>query len=292
MFLIKVLYSKASALVPSVSHVTLRKTAVGSDSKISVIIPTRDRVEFLEACLESLGLGLTDQNLEVIVIDNQSVQKSTLDYLQAQSDLRRIKVIPFNEKFNFSRIVNFAVKQARHDLVLVLNNDATLLTGLWLDSITTALADPKVGAIGAVQFSSSGELRENGVSFFRCGLASGMNTSIFESDVYSVVPAASFAAAAFRREVFNQIGGLDEFFSEGLNDLDFCVRLRIAGLHIVTNREFAIVHNEYGSRDRVSSFPGFIKASAATIRFAWKWGYLVSTLNEISVNPSPEVRKK
>ena len=266
----------------------MEKTAPWSVSKITVIIPTRDKVEFLRSCVKSLKLKQTARNLQVLILDNQSVQESTLDYFKTEAASLGIRVIPFNEEFNFSRIVNFGVEQAQYETVLILNNDASLRIGGWLDAISEALAQPGVGAIGAIQFSSNGDLRENGLAFFSRGLASGIKISPCNSEDFSIVPATSFAAVAFRKEVFEGIGGLDEQFKEGLNDLDFCVRLRLAGFQIVTNRKFSITHDEFGSRDRPSSISGFMKATIANFRFSWKWGFLESSINHLSLNPSPD----
>lgn len=116
---------------------------------VSLIIPTRDRVDLLRRCVEGV-LGKTAYpNFEVLVVDNQSVDPDALAYLEQLAKLPRVRVLRYAKRFNFSALNNFAARQARGEVLCLLNNDTEVITPDWLTEMVSHLAQDHVGVVGA-----------------------------------------------------------------------------------------------------------------------------------------------
>ena len=98
---------------------------------VSIIIPTRDRLDLLSRCIASIETYTTYPTYEIVIVDNDSVEQHTLDYFQQTSH----RVIQFGGDFHFSRMMNAAVAQVSGDLVLFLNNDIEVLSAEWLNAL-------------------------------------------------------------------------------------------------------------------------------------------------------------
>ena len=132
----------------------------------SVIIPTRDRADLLEQCLESLWRTTASARangllLEILVVDNGSVEPETAALLKKWRAY--IQVMVSDEAFNWSRLNNLAAARARSDLLLLLNNDIEALTPGWLESMASQAFRPVVGAVGALLLYPDGTIQHGGV---------------------------------------------------------------------------------------------------------------------------------
>lgn len=102
--------------------------------KVSIIIPMRDSVDVTKRCIESLFKVNTYKNFEIIIADNQSRKKETLDYLNMLiTSYKNVKVVRINDEFNYSKINNFATKHASGDFYLLLNNDTEVKSPDFID---------------------------------------------------------------------------------------------------------------------------------------------------------------
>jgi glycosyltransferase involved in cell wall biosynthesis len=94
---------------------------------VSIIVPTRDRVDILKNCIESIQEKTDYENWEIIVVDNQSVEFETLAYFDQIKTSSRIKIIHYEKSFNFSALNNFAVQFAQGEVLALLNNDVEVI---------------------------------------------------------------------------------------------------------------------------------------------------------------------
>ncbi len=131
---------------------------------VSVIIPTRDRADLLEACLKGLFENTAPADLDVVVIDNESAEPVTLALFSRYEKTGRIRRIPLPGAFNFSRACNIGVDAARHDLILLLNNDVEPIDYHWLEYLAGELDDPAVGAAGNLLLFPDGFVQHGGVT--------------------------------------------------------------------------------------------------------------------------------
>ena len=118
---------------------------------VSVIVPTRDRAELLEQCAEGV-LRRTDYGeLELLVVDNDSREPGThalFDRLQDEHP-RRVRIVSHAGPFNFAALNNTAAKEARGEVLLLLNNDVHVIDSGWLREMVAHAMRPDVGAVGA-----------------------------------------------------------------------------------------------------------------------------------------------
>lgn len=231
--------------------------------RVSVIIPTRDRVDLLSPCIEGL-LHRTDYpDLEILIVDNGSVAQETFDYFRLLEADGRIRVLPMEGPFNFSRLNNAAARAATGSMLLLLNNDISMLEPDWLLRMVAEANRPDVGAVGAKLLYPSGLVQHGGVVLGLKGLAGhahqffpgGHRGYLHRLAVTHRVAAVTAACLAVQKEKYWQVGGLDEAnFAVALNDVDFCLKLDAAGYRNLMVPAAVLTHHESATRasDRAS----------------------------------------
>ena len=104
-------------------------------SYVSVIIPTKDRIDLLSVCLNGLFEKTNYENFEILVVDNNSLEARTIEYFKMIEKNEKVRVLKFPGEFNFSAINNFAVSKAKGEVLVLLNNDIEVISeGWWLQS--------------------------------------------------------------------------------------------------------------------------------------------------------------
>ena len=131
-------------------HLRVRYGLPATPPKISIVIPTRDMLHFLQPCVDSILAKTTWPDFEILILDNQSSCKDTLAYMDSVVSDSRVRVLPYDYPFNFSSINNFAVEHSRGELVCLLNNDTEVISSNWLEEMASRLLQPDVGAVGPV----------------------------------------------------------------------------------------------------------------------------------------------
>lgn len=205
---------------------------------VSVIIPTRDRAQLLDACLESVFARSGSVDYEVVVVDNGSRQASTASVLAAWSHRqKRFRTIRADIPFNFSKLNNLAARAVESDFIVLLNNDTVVLTDDWLQALVEQAQRPTTGAVGAMLLYADDTVQHAGVVMGVLGLAGhahrfapgdapGYFGALQAPTNYAAVTGACMAV---ERKKFLAIGGLDETLAMSYNDVDFCLRLHAAG---------------------------------------------------------------
>jgi len=244
-------------LFPNSSRV---KYNIAGNPKISIIIPTKDKVEVLKTCIESV-LEKTDyQNYELIIIDNQSSNENTFDYYKKLSNNPKIRIIEYPEKFNFSAINNFAVSKTESEYIVFLNNDTEVISGEWLSSMLEHAQRKEVGAVGAKLVYSNNTVQHAGIVIGIVGNppVGGHSHKHFPKthpgyfgriQHISDVSAVTAACMMIRKEVFEEVGGFDEEnLAIAFNDVDLCLKIRQKGYLIVYTPYAELYHHESLSR--------------------------------------------
>ena len=120
------------------------KRRIIGEPLVSIIIPTRDNRRLLERCLESLDARTAYRRFEIIVVDNESREPDTVDYL---NHLRH-RVVPFPGPFDFAEMNNVAAATARGEHLLFLNDDTEIMTADWLEAMLEHSQRAEVGVVG------------------------------------------------------------------------------------------------------------------------------------------------
>ena len=112
-------------------------------------MPTRDRADLLQTCLDGLLRRTDYPTLEVLIVDNDSQEDRTRRLFEALNADQRVRVLAYPGAFNWGAINNFAAAQARGEIVLLLNNDIDILQPGWLSEMVGQVTRPEVGVVGA-----------------------------------------------------------------------------------------------------------------------------------------------
>jgi len=231
-------------------------------SRVSIVIPTRDQYKLLERCIRSIEEKTEYTNFEIIVVDNDSREAATIEYL-AHSPHR---IIHHPGAFNYSQLNNIGVREATGEYLLLLNNDTEILSGSWLSALVEQAQRPEVGAVGAKLLYPDGRIQHAGVILGLGGVASHAQRFVdgYTGTGYFNYPnalknysAVTGACLMVRRQVFEEIGGLNEDeLPINFNDVDFCLRLREQGYHIVYSPYSLVRHHESATREPIVDTAG------------------------------------
>jgi GT2 family glycosyltransferase len=222
---------------------------------LSVIVPTRNRVDLLRTCLNGVAAADYPQ-VEVIVVDNDSDDPETLAFLAAL-DPARHQVLRHGGAFNYSAINNHAIAQAQGKLLCLLNNDIEMIDPSWLAYMATQALRPDVGAVGARLLYPDGRIQHAGV-VIGVGSAAGHAHRFLRADeegyfhrhgLPQFTTAVTAACLVVEREKFMAVGGLNERdFAVAFNDVDLCLRLNQQGWQSLYEPRATLIHHESVSR--------------------------------------------
>jgi GT2 family glycosyltransferase len=228
-----------------------------SGPSITVIIPTRDRVDLLKICLDGLQEKTNGVVLDIIIVDNASEEQSSLDFLRKIETEESAKVIRMPGAFNFSRACNIGVTAARFERILLLNNDIEPIVDDWLLQMSQELDDTSVGAVGALLFFPDGFVQHAGVITGSGSVArhamhfihpnSGEDSGLLgERREVSAVTAACLLTT---KSLWEEVGGMDENnLAVAFNDVDYCLKLRHLGRKVIWTPHAKLWHRESVSR--------------------------------------------
>jgi len=246
---------------------------------ISIIVPTRNRVDLLRTCLE--GVSVTNYpDIEVIVMDNDSDDHDTLTYLASLDPLRH-KVLRHVGAFNYSAIYNAGVAQARGRLLCLLNNDIEVTEPQWLATMVTQALRPEVGAVGAQLLYPDGRIQHAGV-VIGIGNAAGHAHRFVRPEEEGYFHRHSFpqftmavtaACLVVERDKFLAVGGLNEQdFAVAFNDVDLCLRLNRRGWQSLYEPRATLIHHESVSRglDRDPEGAARFAGELAALKRIWR----------------------
>lgn len=225
---------------------------------VSIIIPTRDRLQLTRAAVDSILAKTNYPNIEIIIVDNGSVASETLAWFaQIQSADSRVRVLRDDRPFNYSALNNAAVAQAHGEVIALLNNDVTVINRDWLSEMVSLAIRPGTGCVGAKLYFPDGRIQHAGVVIGMGGVAGhphlffpgdhgGYFGRLLMRQGYSAVTAACLVV---RREIYEEVGGLNETdLKVAFNDVDFCLKVQAAGYTNVWTPYAELTHYESASR--------------------------------------------
>lgn len=246
---------------PFSSSYRVRYEIMGSP-KVSIIIPTKDKVGVLQTCVTSIFDKTDYENFEIVIVDNQSCEPETHDYYQQIRNNPRVRILEYKNPFNFSAINNFAVAHADSEYLVLLNNDTEIITGEWLTAMLEHAQREEVGAVGAKLLYHNNTIQHAGVvlgitgSPGEKGIAGHSHKHLSDRalgyflrpHLIGNVSAVTAACMMVRRDVYEEVGGFEEDLVVAFNDVDFCLKIRDKGYLIVYTPYARLYHYESLSR--------------------------------------------
>ena len=253
---------------------------------VSIIIPTRDAGDLVEQCVRGIVERTRYANLEILIIDNGSTDPASLAVFEMLNADERVRVVRDPSEFNYSALNNRAAREARGDLLLLLNNDIDVLAPDWLGVMVGQASRPGVGAVGAKLLYADERVQHAGVRLGAGtfdggpGVAGHFAHKRRRNDpgyfgAYALtreVSAVTGACMMLKREAFESVCGLDEELKVAFNDIDLCLRLRERGWRIIYAADAVLFHLESATRG-VDTAPGKRDRFGREVRFMReRWG--------------------
>lgn len=261
---------------------------------VTIIVPTRNFAHLLRLCIQTVLEKTEYPDFEILIVDNDSDEKETLDYLKEVARHPKVSVMKVPGPFNYSVINNTAVKSTDRPVICLLNNDIEILDGGWLREMVSQAIRPGVGAVGAKLYYPDGRIQHAGVIIGALGgaghfcklLAPQDPTARDHANVVRNFCAVTAACLVIERETYLEVGGLnEEEFAVALNDVDFCLKLHDAGYRNVWTPFAELLHHESASRAEAErTQAGFRRAMKETLALDAKWPSLLS--DDPAYNPN------
>lgn len=223
---------------------------------VSIIMPTRDKLEVLGRCVASILQKTDYRNFELIIVDNGSIEAETKRWLEeAQADAR-VRVIRDDGLFSFSRINNAAAKEAKGSVLVFVNNDLEVITREWLSELVSICVQDGVGAVGAKLYFPSETIQHAGVITGIGGVAGHSHKGFPRTHLgykhrlmlIQRLSAVTAACLAIKAADFWHVNGFDDDLAVAFNDVDLCLKLDGNGLRNIYTPYAELYHHESATR--------------------------------------------
>lgn len=246
---------------------------------ISVIIPSKDHTDDLDLAIRSLLTKSTWPNLEVIIIENNSIEEKTWKYYEKiKKEFSNIKIIYYKDGFNYSKLNNYGVKYAKGKYYLFMNNDVEMVNSSSIEEMMGYAQREDVGIVGCRLLYPDDTIQHGGVVVgiggVACHLFAGQkssNTYFNKALITQDLSAVTAAVMMVRKDVFELVNGFDENFAVAFNDTDFCLRVRKQGKLVVYNPYAVFHHYESKSRGADDSPEKIERFNGEITRFINRW---------------------
>jgi GT2 family glycosyltransferase len=221
---------------------------------VSIIIPVFNKLSLTRACLESIRREGATVSVEIVVVDNGSSDGSR-EWLARQESEGRLRAVISPENLGFARGCNLGASQARGRYLLFLNNDMEVTPG-WLEPLVATLdCDPDAAVVGARLLFADETIQHGGVALVRVTKdgsthIGGLHMSYQKpADHHGACNAqlmqiVTGACLLIRPGVFAEVGGFDDRYWNGNEDVDLCLKVRELGWDVVYRGESVVYHYE------------------------------------------------
>jgi GT2 family glycosyltransferase len=247
--------------------------------RLSIIIPTRDQLTLLRTCVEGVLTNTDYPNMEVIIVNNQSCERETLEYLDELKN-RNVVILDHPHEFNYAAVNNRAAEICSGEYICLLNNDIEIIHDDWAKAMISYVTDSNTGIVGAKLCWGNRMVQHGGVVYGINGLAAHAGNFLHDDDAgmlgfnqitrrYSAVTGACLMMS---KGVYRSFGGMDEhLFPVAFNDVDLCLRVEQSGLRILWTPNAKLFHLESASRGKDITRDRKMRAEREQDNFIGRW---------------------
>ena len=234
--------------------------------RVSIIIPIYNKWQFTHNCLKSIKENKPQAEFEIIVIDNASFDDTSLLFKK----IKNITYLKNNTNLGFSKACNQGAKIAKGEYLLFLNND-TIAKKHWLDPLVDELDSNKNASIvGSKLLFPNNTIQHAGIGFANdkipFHLFYGLAFDDCATNERKLFDAVTGASLMIRKSDFFEVGGFDEQYINGLEDIDLCLKIKELKKEIVYRPDSVLYHYESMSDGRFDSAKENVKL------FLNRWG--------------------
>lgn len=229
---------------------------------VSIIIPSAGRdslvrgkeIDLLVNCIGSIMKKSTYQNIEIVVVDNNDLRRSTVESLAQYP----VKFVHYTEpEFNVAAKMNLGAAHATGQYLLFLNDDIEVIAPDWIEAMLSVAQRTGIGAVGAKLLFEDDTLQHVGVTFcnglpdhIRRGYAGDEAGYFFSSEGQRNFLAVTGACVLLAKNIFEMVGGFDEQLPVNYNDIDLCLKIWKKGYRNVYTGQAKLYHFESRNRKR------------------------------------------
>jgi O-antigen biosynthesis protein len=237
----------------------VRREIIGNPL-VSIVIPTAGTmVETptgkrcgVTTCIQSVRDRSTYRKFEIILVDGYDAPDPILEAIQG-NDLHLVRC---PEPFNFSQRINWGVKAAKGEFVLLLNDDVEVITPDWIESMLEFAQQQEIGAVGAKLLFPNNTIQHVGVMVIHGNPGHAYRQVeadhpgyFFSNQVNRNYWVVTAACLMMRRSLFLDLGLMDETFPLNYNDVDLCLKAHQKGYRNVVTPYAQLYHYESASRE-------------------------------------------
>jgi GT2 family glycosyltransferase len=242
--------------VPNLSGYYNVNYKIHGEPRISIIIPSRDNKALLKNCIDSIFDKTIYQNYELVIIDNGSLDRDTINFLNSLKKHNNVLIIRDDSIFNYSKLNNIGVEKSTGDFILFLNDDTEVISGEWLTRLASFAQLSHVGAVGAqLLYPNNTSIQHAGIlnledgpghAFLNqnCNIPGYFGRNLLDCNFIAVTG----ACLMIQRNKFIEINGFDDSFPVAYNDIDLCFRLLDKNYYNVVVQGVQLIHHESSSR--------------------------------------------
>lgn len=229
---------------------------------VSIIVPTKDKVEYLQRCIDSVLNKTVYRNYEIIIVDTGSVEESTNNYyksLKSNYNDKKLRIEEFaKQPFNYSEACNYGAKRAKGEYLIMLNNDTEVQTDTWVEDMLGYAQQPDIAAVGVKLLYPNGLIQHAGVAMGigswepvagHPGIQMPENDSsdsiqLMYTHTVRDVSGVTAACLMVSTEKFWQVKGFDPKYRVTFNDVDLNLKFREAGYLNIYLPFVKLLHDE------------------------------------------------
>lgn len=266
---------------------------LAAEPSVTIVIPTRDRLDITRVTVNSILEKTEYKNFEIVIVDNGSVEATTLTWFDEITKNAKVKVQRDDSPFNYSALNNRAIDKTSSDIVALLNNDIEIISPGWLREMVSLAIRPDIGCVGAKLYYPDNRIQHAGVIIGLGGVAGHSHKNLMRDDpgyfsrlmLRQEYTAVTAACLVVRREIYQAVGGLNqEHLLVAFNDVDFCLKVKAAGYRNLWTPLAQMYHHESASR-KLEDTPekqARFKAEVQYMIDTWK----TDTMSDPAYNPN------
>ena len=257
------------------------KYKIKGNPLISIVIPTKDHIGELKACVNSILEKSTYTNYEIILVENNSNKEETFNYYKSCELYEKIKIVYWKGiGFNYSSIVNYGIENAAGEFMIILNNDTEIIAPQWIEELLMYAQRGDVGSVGGKLYYPDNTIWNTGIALDKKRSVTLLHNKVDKNSpgyygrtmVVQNFSALAGACIMVKKDLFISLGGLDASnFKVAHNDMDFSLKIIQSGRINVFTPYCEVIHHESKSRGSDFTEENLIRFMEEDNKFIDKW---------------------